>query len=57
MTDTIMDKKEYVEPAMNIFELDGNPALLVSSDKSWLDDKPDTVCDNGHNPHCPVFDE
>lgn len=52
-----MDKKEYVEPAMTIFELDGNPALLVSSDKSWLDDKPDTVCDNGHNPHCPVFDE
>lgn len=30
--------------------------LAGSGDVNWWDDKPEGVCEHGHNPHCSIFD-
>lgn len=47
------EKKQYIQPKMEVVELSFESQLLSSSSVNpWLDDKPESVCGNGHNPHC-----
>ncbi|MCQ2210229.1 MAG: hypothetical protein MJZ34_08055 [Paludibacteraceae bacterium] len=47
------EKKDYIQPNMEVIEMSYDTQLLASSDGgSWFDGKPDSVCGHGHNPHC-----
>ena len=51
------EKKEYVTPKMEVVEMECDTTLLAGSgDENWWDDKPESVCNHGHNPHCSIFD-
>lgn len=58
MTDKLTKKKQYKTPTMEVIEMSFTSTLLSASSEgnNWWDDKPESVCGHGHNPHCSFLD-